>query len=137
MTGRMVLAGLAWLAGIACGGGADSGLPSGNNGGDITVGNNFFNPATFSVAPNGTVTWTWNSSGVEHNVTFDDGTKSGTQGSGQFQRTFTTAGNYNYHCTIHGAAAMSGTITVSASGSTSGGSGGGGGGGGGGGYGGG
>jgi plastocyanin len=133
MTGRMVLASLASLAALACGGGgSDSGLPSGNNGGgDITVGNNFFNPASFSAATNTTVTWTWSSNGVEHNVTFDDGAHSDTQGSGQYQRTFTTAGSYPYHCTIHGAKLMSGTITVSASGTNTGSGGGGGGGGGG------
>jgi len=131
MTGRIVLASLASLAALACGGGgSDSGLPTGNNGGDISVGNNFFNPSSFSVATNGTVTWTWNSGGVEHNVTFDDGAASNTQGSGQYQRTFTTAGSYPYHCTIHGAKIMSGTITVSASGTDTGGGGGGGGGGG-------
>ena len=128
MTGREVLAGLAVLATLACGGGgSDSGLPTGNGGGDITVGNNFFNPTSFSAAPNSTVTWTWNSGGTQHNVTFDDGQHSNTQGSGQYQRTFATAGSYPYHCTIHGVN-MSGTITVAASGTQSGGGGGGGGG---------
>ena len=139
MTGRTILAGLAALAALAAlacgGGGSDSGLPTGNNGGgDVTIGNNFFNPAGFSVAPNTPVTWTWNSSGVQHNVTFDDGVHSDTQGAGQYQRTFTTTGTYPYHCTIHGAKIMSGTITVSASGTGMGTGGGGGGTGGGGGY---
>ena len=66
-----------------------------------------------------------------HNVTFDDGETSGDQGTGHYQRTFATAGSYAYHCTIHGAKLMSGTITVgSGSGGTAGGGGGGGGGGG-------
>ena len=134
MTGRMLLAGLTTLAALACGGGgSDSGLPTGNTGGDITVGNNFFTPTSFSVAPGGTVTWAWNSNGTVHNVTFDDGETSGDQGTGQYQRTFATAGSYAYHCTIHGAKLMSGTITVgtgSGSGGTAGGGGGGGGGGG-------
>ena len=41
--------------------------------------------------------------------TVDDGIASGTQSSGTFQRTFSAAGAYPYHCTIHGAA-MSGTV---------------------------
>lgn len=136
MTGRMVLAGLAAVATLGCGG-SNSGTPTGGNPpGDVTVGNNFFNPTTLSVAANTTVTWVWNSSGVNHNVTFDDGgPNSGDKGSGQFQRTFTAEGNYPYHCTIHGAAVMSGTITVtSATGTGTGGGGGGGNNGGGGGY---
>ncbi len=134
MTGRILLAGLTTLAALACGGGgSDTGLPTGNTGGgDITVGNNFFTPTSFSVAPGGTVTWDWNSSGVQHNVTFDDGEHSDTQGAGQYQRTFATAGSYSYHCTIHGAKLMSGTITVGTGSSSTGDGGGGGGGGGGG-----
>src|SRR5262249_43233174 len=102
MTGKSVLAGLAAVTALACGGGgSDSGLPTGNNGGggDISIGNNFFNPSSFSVAPNSTVTWTWNSGGVMHNVTFDDGQHSDTQGTGTYQRTFTVAGSFPYHCT--------------------------------------
>jgi plastocyanin len=66
------------------------------------------------------VTWTWNSCSsdgyggttcVAHSILFDDGTASGSQSDGSWARTFTTAGTYKYHCTIHGAA-MSGTITV-------------------------
>lgn len=134
MTGRILLAGLTTLAALACGGGgSDSGLPTGNTGGGgITVGNNFFTPASFSVAPNSTVTWTWSSNGVMHNVTFDDGQHSDTQGSGTYERNFAVAGSYPYHCTIHGAKLMSGTITVGSGSGSTGGTGGGGGGGGGG-----
>jgi plastocyanin len=105
-------------------------------GNTVTVGNNFFSPANLSVAAGTTVTWSWATGAVEHNVTFDDGEHSATQSSGSFPRTFSAAGTYPYHCTIHGAAAMHGSVTVT-SGSTTGGtggSGGGGGGGGGGGY---
>lgn len=134
MSGRGVVAGLVAVVALGCGG--SSGTPAGPNPtGDITVGNNFFNPSTFSVAAGTTVTWAWSSSGVQHNVTFDDGgPNSTTQGSGEFQRTFTIAGSYPYHCTIHGAAVMSGTITVTAAGTGTGTGGGGGGGTNGGGY---
>jgi len=66
------------------------------------------------------VTWTWNTCGsdgygitcVMHDVLFDDGATSGAQNSGTFARTFATAGTFNYHCSIHGAAVMSGVVTV-------------------------
>lgn len=76
----------------------------------IDVNDNNFNPSSTTV-PNGTaVTWTWRGSN-NHSVTFDDGATSPTQASGTYQRTFSTAGTYRYHCLVHGAA-MSGTINV-------------------------
>ncbi|MGH7497713.1 MAG: cupredoxin domain-containing protein [Gemmatimonadales bacterium] len=116
-----ILAGLASLAALACSSGS-SGTPAENTpAGDIQVGNNFFNPVTLSVAVGTTVTWDWNPGGVGHNVTFDDGgPNSSTQSSGTFARTFMTAGTYPYHCTIHGAAVMSGTITVTSTSGTTG-----------------
>jgi hypothetical protein len=65
----------------------------------------------------------WAAGAVEHNVTFDDGEHSATQSSGSFPRTFSAGGAYPYHCTIHGAATMHGSVTVT-SGSTTGGTGG-------------
>ena len=139
MRGLSLLAGLGLVTLLsACGGGSDS--PSGpSNGGAnaVTVGNNFYSPADISVALNATVTWTWANGATEHTVTFNDGGgTSPQQSSGTFQRTFPTAGTYTYFCTVHGAAVMSGKVTVAASGSSGGGGGGGpgGGGSGGGGY---
>jgi plastocyanin len=87
----------------------------------VTVGNNFFSPAATSVAAGTTVTWTWADGAVEHNVTFDDGgPNSPTQSSGSFARTFANSGTYAYHCTIHGAAVMHGTVTVGTSSGTGG-----------------
>ena len=98
--------------------------PPGNTGGSssntVTVSNNFFDPSSTNVAVGTKVTWTWNScSGdgyggqtcVQHGLLFDDGTASGAQSDGTWSRTFTTAGTYKYHCTVHGTA-MSGTIVV-------------------------
>jgi len=88
---------------------------------EITIGNDSFTPSSMTVPVNTTVTWTWDTCGsgaygttgcVAHNVTFDDGTASATQDTGTFTRTFATAGTYQYHCTIHGAAVMSGKIIV-------------------------
>jgi plastocyanin len=119
------------VAMLGCSGDSGPSAPAetGNGAATVTVGNNLFNPASLSVPVNSTVTWVWNSSGVEHNITFQDGVTSGNLSSGSFPRMFGTAGSYPYLCTIHGAA-MSGVVTVTAS--TGGGSGGAGGGGGGG-----
>lgn len=115
---------------VACGGDSSPTEQSpGNTTGDVVVSNNVFTPGTLNVSAGGTVTWTWNSGGTVHNVTFDDGEYSIDQGSGSYNRTFSTAGSYPYRCTIHGPS-MSGVVTVG----TTGGSGGGGGNGGGGGY---
>ena len=106
-------------AALACGG--DDG-PTGNGNtpdGDILVQNNFFTPANFEATAGESVVWAWNSGGVLHNVTFEDGAPaSPDQGSGTFSRTFTVAGEYPYHCTIHGAQVMNGTVTVGAAGGT-------------------
>lgn len=59
------------------------------------------------------VTWTWEDQGNQHSVTADDGSfESCLQSAGSsFTTTFTKAGAYPYHCTIH--AQMKGTVTVS------------------------
>jgi plastocyanin len=116
----------------ACGGG--SGYPTGSGsqnppGGQnpppstssaVSVQNNRFNPAATTVNVGTSVTWTWdacNDDGyggrtcVDHSVTFDAGGGSSTQSSGVYTRQFNTAGTFNYHCTIHGAA-MAGQVVV-------------------------
>jgi plastocyanin len=61
-----------------------------------------FNPASITVTAGTTITWT-NKDVIAHTVTsdsnvFDSGSvKSG----GTFSFTFSTAGTYSYHCTIH------------------------------------
>jgi plastocyanin len=91
----------------------------------VSVENNTFNPGTLTVAAGSTVTWTWDtcstgydpyggatSSCVDHSIVWDaGGTSSPTQSQGTYQRTFATAGTYNYHCAVHGAA-MSGKVVV-------------------------
>ena len=106
------------------GGGTNPPPPPGGGSGTttaaVTVGNNLFSPATANVAPGTVVTWTWAScesdiygqTCVSHNVTFaDGGGTSPVQTTGSFSRTFNTAGTYNYHCSVHGAA-MSGKVVV-------------------------
>jgi plastocyanin len=120
---------LAALALAACSDDGDEGGqgPDETPEGDVLVQNNRFEPGALQVEPGTTVVWAWASGGVQHNVTFADDVASGTQGSGTFERTFPTAGDYPYLCTIHGPS-MSGTITVGSSSAPTGDGGGGGGG---------
>jgi plastocyanin len=78
------------------------------------------NPLTVSLAEGGVVVWfnddqtasAYSSNGVTHNITADDGSfSSGNLPSGNtFQTTFTAAGTFGYHCSIH--PTMKGTVTV-------------------------
>lgn len=126
MKGVFVMLAVASLCGCGGGGGGSTTAPP-NQGvntapptGGISVINNSFSPGTKTVAVGATVQWAWNSctgdayngqTCVSHSVTFDDGTTSPTQDQGTFNRTFSAAGTYAYHCSVHGAA-MAGTITV-------------------------
>lgn len=101
------VAAIALLA-VACGG--DS---TGSSPGQVTIGNSFFSPASVSPDADGVVTWTWNSGGNLHNVTFDDlAPGSGNRGSGTFSRDFSGAasGTIGYRCTLHGA--MIGEVVI-------------------------
>lgn len=100
---------------LGCSGSDGPGEPSTPEGPTVSVRNNLFSPQELIVESNDEVRWIWNSGGVEHNVTFDDGPSSSTQGSGAYARTFPEIGTYPYHCTIHGLS-MSGTIRVVATG---------------------
>ena len=77
----------------------------------VGISNFAFSPSSIRVSPGTTVTWTWASSAVEHNVTFSDGPTSGNRGANAtFTRTFAAGGTFSYHCTIH--PQMTGTVTV-------------------------
>ena len=125
---KRILVALTVAAVCACGGGGSATGPTKQSGntpppaGGVSVTNDAFSPATKTISTGTTVKWAWNTcSGdpyyggtttcVSHSVTFDDGATSPTQDQGTFERTFNTAGTFNYHCLIHGAA-MTGTITV-------------------------
>jgi len=116
-------------AAVACGGGGDSpatvsgptngnpnpGNPSGGTDtpvatNQVAVSDNIFTPASIQVSPGTTVTWTWAPNVAAHNVTFSDGNNSGDKSSGTFSRTFSTAGTFNYSCTLHGG--MTGAVKV-------------------------
>lgn len=101
---------------VACGG--DDG-PTGNQPpeGDITVGNNFFDPGEYLAEVGVPVVWAWAPEAVVHNVVFDDGAPgSEAKSSGTFERTFSALGEFPYHCSIHGADVMSGVVRVVATG---------------------
>lgn len=93
-----------WTAVVAgsCG---DSTSPGGGTPGEVSVKNNFFDPVQVNPNANEIVTWTWNSGGLVHTVTFEDGASdSGSRTSGTFTRNFTgaTPGTYKYRCLTPG-----------------------------------
>lgn len=120
MTLRPICLGLTIAVAVnACGGDGygsgpdDNGTPGGAVGStssSITVRDNRFDPSATTVPTGTTVTWTWAQGATTHNVTFADGTKSATQTTGTYARTFATAGTYAYECTVH--SGMTGSVTV-------------------------
>jgi len=81
----------------------------------VTVGNNFFSHRDVLVQVGGSVTWTWDSGPIVHNVTFTAGpsprpSDSPTQDSGTHTDQLPVVARYEYACTIH--AGMEGTVTV-------------------------
>ena len=102
-------------AAVTCGGDPYGPTARGNA---VTVVNNQFRPASLLLQGGNTVTWTWNSGGVAHSVTFQDGQVSSgpPQTQGTHQRTFGAAGTYRYRCTEHSSAdfnsGMIGTVIV-------------------------
>jgi plastocyanin len=115
------------LAALAACGGSSMPTSPGTGGGTgnpppntINVVNNSFSPSTLTVAAGTTVTWSWSSTAVDHNVVPDDGstpTMSGapTNGPHTYTFTFTNPGTYHFHCQVHGGAGgqgMSGTVVV-------------------------
>ena len=77
----------------------------------VSIANFAFNPASATVSSGGTVTWT-NTDSTAHTVTFDSGPDCGNLANGATKTaTFSQAGTFPYHCTIH--PNMKGTVTVS------------------------
>jgi plastocyanin len=89
--------------------------PPGGHSTTITVANNSFSPTPDTV-PAGTVTFSWASNAITHNVTWDTGpggvlpTDSGDKTANQSYNATVTAGSYTYHCTHH--TGMSGMLVV-------------------------
>lgn len=97
-----------------CGGSDDGGSnggtgPTGSTSNAIDVRDNSYSPSSTTVPAGTTVTWTWRGS-ASHDVTFTT-EHSAVKSTGTYQRTFNSAGTFDYHCSIHGSA-MSGRIVV-------------------------
>jgi len=80
----------------------------------IAIKNFAFSPATLTIKTGTTVTWT-NQDGAPHQISSDPGApvafnSESLANGASYQFTFTQAGTYDYHCTIH--PAMKGTIIV-------------------------
>jgi plastocyanin len=82
--------------------------------GAMGLGASAFGMNPLQVAPGTQITWT-NQDEMPHTATADDGLwDSGLLQPGEsFTFTFTGGGTFAYHCSIHGAGMMSGTIIVS------------------------
>jgi plastocyanin len=81
-------------------------------GGQVTMKDIKFNPATVTVKAGDTVTWT-NDDSVGHDVTadaFDSGDAGGIEPGATFNHKFPKAGTYSYVCTVH--PGMKGTVKV-------------------------
>ena len=91
--------------------GAAASGSSGSGGASASIIDFGFQPASITVKAGSTVTWK-NTGSVTHTVTAGDGSfDSGQVAAGSsFQHTFTTAGTFAYHCTIH--SSMTGTVVV-------------------------
>jgi plastocyanin len=69
----------------------------------ITIGDNFFRPASATVSKGTNVKWVWQGK-LAHNVTVKKGPakfKSSTKPKGTFSKVLTRAGTYTIVCTIH------------------------------------
>jgi plastocyanin len=80
-------------------------------GAQVAVASFQFTPNATTISTGGTVTWT-NGDSTAHTVTFDSGPDCGNLATaGVKSASFSKAGTYAYHCTIH--PSMKGTVTVS------------------------
>jgi plastocyanin len=99
--------------------------PPGGNAATVAIADYSYTPSALTIKAGTTVTWT-NNGQAGHTVTSDggggfaSGTLSGSMtdpyggmtSGGTYAATFSTPGTYPYHCAIHGAALMSGTLSV-------------------------
>ncbi len=78
---------------------------------EVFMSGNMFSPVSLTVTKGSTVTWT-NKESVIHTVTSDNNIfNSGDMGNSKtFSFTFSTAGNFPYHCIHH--SGMNGTVSV-------------------------
>jgi plastocyanin len=77
---------------------------------NVSIVNFAFSPPSVNINVNDSVKWTW--AGSPHSTSSDTGLwESGVRGTGAiFTHTFTSAGSFPFHCSVH--PFMTGTITV-------------------------
>lgn len=101
------LAGVVVLAG--CGSDGDGATVASSRPGTVVIKNLRYSPKTITVRAGETVTWEFDDGRIPHDVK-GDGFDSGTKSKGSWSHTFTKAGTYDYHCTLH--PYMKGTVEV-------------------------
>ena len=96
---------------ISCSKSSSSNNPTSPAPGTVSIVNMTFTPASITVTPGTTVTWN-NIDDMTHTVTADDNSfNSGNIGAGgSFVKTFSVAGTFTYHCSIH--PSMTGKVVV-------------------------
>jgi plastocyanin len=77
----------------------------------VSIKDMVFSPASLSVSAGTTVTW-YNYDAVDHTVTADDASfdSGNIPMGGKYSKTFTSAGTFSYHCTLH--PEMKATVTA-------------------------
>jgi plastocyanin len=105
----VVLAALAASVLAGCVGGGDDASAAAATPGTVVVKNLKYGPKTITVDAGERVTWKFADGRIPHDVK-GDGWKSPTQSKGAWTHTFTEAGSYDYHCTLH--PYMKGTVEV-------------------------
>ncbi len=108
MPGTIILA-IIFIISSSCSKSSNPQVTPGPN--EVIIQNSAYDPGTITVTTGTTVTWT-NKDAITHTVTsntglFDSGNISP---NGTYPHTFTAAGSYPYHCTIH--PYMTGTVIV-------------------------
>lgn len=108
----LILAFLGIVGLVAVSGCTSSNNQTSSSGNTVTMQNMAFSPATLNVQVGTTVTWL-NKDSTIHRVVSDSGAfDSGDLTNGQsYNFTFSQAGSFPYHCSIH--PSMKGTIVVS------------------------
>ncbi len=93
----------------------------------VSIGDNFYDPATVTIAVGETVTWSHDGQ-QPHTVTADDGSFDSSpncptvitqcmETGDTYSHAFNSAGSFDYFCKVHGQS-MSGTVVVEAAGTT-------------------
>jgi plastocyanin len=68
----------------------------------VQVNANSFSPSLVNLGRGGTVVWLWADTTAQHNVSFNDPLLSSqTKNSGTHTVVFSTAGTFNYVCSVH------------------------------------